>query len=308
MAWATGTAANHLDLVAKLRDFLTSNADLVALGQNWTQLLGPTGGTPIGSDEFLFQGPGLAGDDEVLIALRIHENPGLARYSIYTNGLTGYNPTLPIASQIGLGPAGGRMLLANLPMTYWFIASGRCFKVVAKVGSVYDQAYNGLILPEHMPADWSYPLFVGGSHNTVNADNSDVSHQRGAFWTPHVGAAYLLNPMLTWRDVANYSGGSSSRSSTTSYINVLPWSRIINQMSMRGTIDNLPVLTQGLLATETTTDGANGTTYGRFEGVFHINSFNVLAEQIVTIDGADYLVIPDTFRTGDGYMAAYALQ
>lgn len=38
MAWTTGIATNYLDLLDKLETFLTSNAALVAAGQNWTTL------------------------------------------------------------------------------------------------------------------------------------------------------------------------------------------------------------------------------------------------------------------------------
>lgn len=35
MAWVTGTASGHLDLMEKLLDFLSTNDELVAAGQNW---------------------------------------------------------------------------------------------------------------------------------------------------------------------------------------------------------------------------------------------------------------------------------
>lgn len=38
MAWVTGTATNYIDLLSKLESFLTTNATLVGLGQNWTTL------------------------------------------------------------------------------------------------------------------------------------------------------------------------------------------------------------------------------------------------------------------------------
>ncbi len=38
MAWETGTATGHIDLMNKLMTFLSTNADLVAAGQNWTVL------------------------------------------------------------------------------------------------------------------------------------------------------------------------------------------------------------------------------------------------------------------------------
>lgn len=307
MAWATGTASNHRDLMAKIRDFLTANADLVALGQQWVQLAGPTTGTPDGNDEFVFQGPGLAGDDEVIVSMTVFEDTGLGYYALYGRGMTGYNPDLPINEQPGAGPVGARLLLANLALTYWIIANGRCFKVIAKVGSVYDQCYMGLILPEHMPADWPYPLFVGGCSDTVSRDNGDVSDYRRAFWNSHERAnAHLLNAGLAWRSVGNWY--SSNDNDTSDYVSTIPWNSVFYNQKVRGTLDDQPVLTPGGLVTSQETDSDNGIFYGRFDGVFHVTAFETLAEQTITIAGKDYLVVPDIFRTSDGHMAAYALE
>lgn len=43
MAWETGTVANNAALFNKIRDFLTTNADLLTAGEAWTQELGNTG-------------------------------------------------------------------------------------------------------------------------------------------------------------------------------------------------------------------------------------------------------------------------
>ena len=42
MAWETGTASDHLDLMNKIHSFLTTNAALVAANQQWTSLRVPT--------------------------------------------------------------------------------------------------------------------------------------------------------------------------------------------------------------------------------------------------------------------------
>ena len=40
MAFTSGTATSFNDLYTKLRDFLTTNATLVAAGQNWDVVFG----------------------------------------------------------------------------------------------------------------------------------------------------------------------------------------------------------------------------------------------------------------------------
>src|SRR5690348_15074846 len=89
MAFETGTATDHLDLWSKLLDFLQSNADLVAAGQQWTVAWEAPAGAPNATD-IVLQGPGLAGEDEVLVALRREDDTlTIGESLIWMSGCTG---------------------------------------------------------------------------------------------------------------------------------------------------------------------------------------------------------------------------
>lgn len=321
MAWVTGTATSYLDLAAKLRDFLKSDSNLVAAGQNWTQLYGPAAGALVATDQLAFQGPGLAGDDEILVCLKFVINPGNNLYNINLFGLTAWNPAQAPTAQANPSPD-GRLLLINGSIKYWFIANGRCFKVITRISSQYDQAYAGFILPEHLPIDWPYPLFIGGSYRLDTGNNANNDAYRRAFWNSNTvsqgnsqasteqSGAVLCTPDLAWRWCGNRysnSGGTGTASASMDAIATLPWNPVYyNPFRFRQTITGERVLWKGGLASYLAPVGR--TFFGRFDGVFFVPAFGASAESIVTVSGVDHLIVPDIFRSEDGHMAAFALE
>src|SRR5690349_2247020 len=100
MALETGTATDWLDFYNKLRDFLTTNADLVADGQEWTQIAGEVG-TLGNADEIVLQGPGLAGADEIIVGITPSFSVDSDYFNLGFTGATMYNGILGgIADQI----------------------------------------------------------------------------------------------------------------------------------------------------------------------------------------------------------------
>jgi hypothetical protein len=74
----------------------------------------------------------------------------------------GYNPAQPRIDPPGSIRTPVAMLGVNSPIKYWFIANGRCFKVITRINGRYDAVY--AVSSCRAPAsDWSYPLFIGGS-------------------------------------------------------------------------------------------------------------------------------------------------
>lgn len=320
MAYEIGTADNYLDLVWRLRRFLTTNADLVALGQNWTQIsqAGELAGNSPAPDspsltpdhQIMLQGPGLAGDDQILVSLFFSTNTGADIYNVGVRGNTSYSPSLSTSQQINVSPA-KYMLLVNAPMRYWFIANGRCFKAIAQAGAGYEQMYAGFILPEHLPADWPYPLFVGASSYS-SFGNSAGFDTRGAFWSGNASAASGLSvsscssmclPDVNWRQVANFY--NRNQGITIEYI-ITSWSTAYKVARGRQSLSGLPVLIQGELMCRNT--DIMSAYFGRFDGVFFVASFGLSPEQIVTIGGVDYLCVPNVTVTAANNYAAFALQ
>ncbi|HEL3182202.1 TPA: hypothetical protein UME25_004380, partial [Stenotrophomonas maltophilia] len=95
MAWATDTAANITDLMTRLRDFLTSNAALVAANQQWQVVGGVASGAIAAGDFVSLKGRGLAGEDEIYLSLQAWVVPASNYYNIRMRGHTAYNPALP---------------------------------------------------------------------------------------------------------------------------------------------------------------------------------------------------------------------
>lgn len=318
MAWVTGTATSYLDLAAKLRDFLKTDSNLVAAGQNWTQLYGPAAGALVATDQLAFQGPGLAGDDEILVCLKFVVNAGSNLYNINLFGLTAWNPAQAPIAQANPSPD-GRLLLINGSIKYWFIANGRCFKVITRISSQYDQAYAGFILPEHLPTDWPYPLFIGGSYLNDTANNSNSDGYRRTFWNPtaitvtvqsgvaNASQAALCTPDLGWRWLGNRYALSNQPASDIDTIYTTPWAPYhYNPFRLRETITGQRVLWRGGLLAHKPPVGR--TFLGRFDGVFFVPAFGASAESLATVDGVDHLIVPDVFRSEDGHMAAFALE
>lgn len=307
MAYSNGTASNYLDLVGRLRDFIVSDPALVSAGQAWTLLSGPSSGTPAATDELVFSGPGLAGNDDIRVGLKFYANAGLGYYNVGVVGLT-TSGVADIETQPGASTPHW-MLLLNSPMAYWFIANGRSFKVVVRAGANYPQMYAGFILPEHLPDDWPYPLFVGACAWDRVASNSSDTPSNSAYWNG-VSEGTIVTARATgslcdagrmWRPVSNRSTGSSD----TSHVHTGHWYAPFFNQTLRQSLTDQPILSQGLLFSNDTTIGRN--TYGRFDGVFYLPSFGSTPEQVIAVDGTQYLAVPNVFRTTDGDYSAYAL-
>lgn len=324
MAWATDTAANITDLMARLRDFLTTNAALVAANQQW-QVVGGVASGPIAANDFVsLKGRGLAGEDEIYLSLQAWVVPESNYYNMTLRGHVAYNPALPSMDPAGTNSNYVAILGVNSPIKYWFVANGRCFKVVTRINGRYDAMYGGFILPEHLPGDWSYPLFIGGSYLGRNAQASLDTYQHSNFWNANAdnrvnlanSQAYLFSPVQAWMPIRNlYSGSELITARVT-----LPWARGVRQQNFRNCLDGQRWLQRGQLVGIGWERGGydrggqaadmpeRGQFFGSFDGVFYTPSFGATAEQTVTVDGVDYLLVPNVYRTGDGEYAAFALE
>lgn len=324
MPWVTDTATNITDLLARLRDFLTTNAALVAANQQW-QVIGGVASGPIAANDFVsLKGRGLAGEDEIYLSLQAWVNPASSYYNIRVRGHTAYNPALPSLDPVGANSNYVALLGVNSAIKYWFIANGRCFKVVTRINGRYDALYAGFILPEHLPGDWSYPLFIGGSFLGSNGAASLDTYEHSNFWNANASGgdnngqsqAYLFTPVQSWLPIRN-----RWRDNALNYARVtLPWAPSVMRRAVRNCLDGQRWLQRGQLmgigwTTGNTDRGVRvsempegGQFYGDFDGVFYTPAFGATAEQIATVSGKDHLLVPNVYRTGDGEYAAFALE
>lgn len=315
MATTTGTATNYLDLLTKLRDYLVGTV-------GWVQVGGKTSGAITDDADFVsLKGVGLSGTDEILVTLQPFSAPTNNAYSLRVRGHTAY--VNPGVSQPGADSPWSYLLAINAPMTYWVVANSRRFIVVVKSGSRYDAMYAGFILPEHLPSDWSYPLFIGASNYTGSQAQATDLLTHSNFWNPIAsdsnntanGSAFIFSPMQSWVLMRNGYPSSGTVSVTDTGRVTLPWSLICSQ-NVRRQFDNEPWFRRGQLAAiDRSANGSvdnnvpeGGMLYGSFDGVFYTPAFGATAEQEAVVGGVTYKMFPNVGRTSDGQFAALAME
>lgn len=300
MAVQIGTATNFLDFYNKLRDFLTTDPTLVGLGQNWTQIAGNPGALG-DTDEIVLQGPGFAGNDEILVGIQPYVNTTLATYNITLRGLVAYNPVYDINGQVNTS-GNGVVPLWNSPIDYWFVANGRRFIVVARISTYWFTGYAGFILPYVLPDIWPYPLFIGGNNHGVTTQIwSTTGKENRSFWNGYDGGARILTPDVIWRGVSNWSTSSSDGT----------FSAGINTNPFRWDYAELIANLDGSFPMQPATivcDSPYSAQLGRFDGIFGTIAIGNAAGNIIQAGGVDHLVVQNIYRTGRYDYAAVALQ
>ena len=322
MAFATGTSTNAADLYGDLITFLTTNTDLVADDQAWEIVWTHGSGQSSG---VVLRGPGLAGQDDVFLGLRLVSRTADDEFEIQLNGMTGVIPSATsITGHVNCTPHVVRMFVDSGPMTRWFVANGRRFIVVAKISTVFEAMYGGLLLPYSLPDQYSYPLFIGGSAGETDA--TDLSSWRSTSnyhrhfmhsWYDtapgiHWGSAWLLSPQGDWLtcgvfgDATNvaigprkfFDGFGVSQNGGTSNFG---YEQL--RARMRPCFGGDFLLTPFTLVQASPSDQ----TYGVLDGAYHVTGFSNSSENLITVGGVDHLTVQDVFRTGEGDYWALAL-
>lgn len=319
MAVETGTATDHADLWDKIQAFLTANADLVSAGEAWEVVW-----TDTDSSDVVLRGPGLSGTDNVYVGF--HENVDAVNdeYSISFRGMTGVTPTGTSFSQhVNVSPE-VQMFTDSGPMTYWFVANGRRFILVVKISTVFESAYCGFFLPYAQPSSYPYPMFIGGSagqttENGVPTSWRSTSSNHTHFLSPEYDysfggairspSAWMLDPLGQWLICSNKSqlgqvfmapehGGNS-------------W----NGYGVTTNMDTVRTRTRAcfggdfaLSLVHMMSRSPAEQTWGVFQGVYRMPGLGNAAEALVTIDGIDYLVVQNVFRTTIGDYWALRLE
>ena len=322
MAIETGTATNYLDFWNKLISFLTTNTTLVAAGQQWSTVWTAPTGAPNLTDRVL-KGPGLAGEDAVYIGLRLVSDVAADRFAIHMTGMTGVlSGATQYDAHTNCPATSVRMFLGNTPMTYWFVANGRRFIAVAKVSTVYEAMYGGLILPYSPPSSYPYPLFIGGTAGETSAsvDWRSVTADHSMFHLPRMSAsiptpAWLLDPTGSWQACGDE--GSSNQS-----IKIAPDTYFAQAATLGASFGNSyygykemkdrigPAYGGQYTLTPFTLIQGSPTiqTYGVLHGAYHVPGRGNSAENIVSYNGVNHLVLQNVYDTSIGEYLAIALE
>lgn len=280
----------------------------------------PTSGTvnvTLNETHIFLKGKGNGGTDEIFVQLRSYNDVGEGYYNIELRGADGFDQTatdrllMPNVSPLA------DICLTGAAMDYWFIANGRRFCIVAKVGTYYDSCYAGFILPTGLPSEWPYPLFIGGSSNTKKTLNS-ATGTRSAFFENEVeGQPYLLKKDGAWQSFKN----SLTYEATGAKVHPNKWSfgyttttapvGTFRSCLYNGTIDPVNSTYQLFpcsLMNRVTSPSVVADIYGDLQGVYRVGGYQNSAGNIVTVGGVQHLVVPNVYRSGEFDYAAFRLE
>lgn len=325
MAVEIGTASNHVDLYNRLYNFLTSNADLVAAGQNWTRVWGGPPPYPAhpesgGPSDILLKGPGSAGTDNIYVGMRLTENPDTDDFGMWLAGAQGVVPTAEsYFSHINSAPT-MHVPLFNQATPYWFVANGRRFVVVAKVSTTFVAFYQGFFLPYATPLEYPYPMISSGcSRRQKRWSDENPGHTH--FCMPNISRWDDQQGNLSYPDYGSYpendgllrvmspSGEWVMFDNAYDAYKIFPWAAPSGQTAFTYGQRTLFGGNHMLYpATLVSTGSRMRGTLGVLEGVFHCTGFGNSAENIITVNGVDHLVVQNMFRTGFKDYWALALE
>lgn len=258
MAWTSGTASDYLDLLTRLKAFVTEQ--MLPANERW-QVMRWVPGPPA---ELVLKGVGLAGTDEIYVAIQTETSSDYGNWKL--RGYVTYNPGVAFDAQYNSSQTFYALLTLSA-MPYWFVANGRRIVVVVKTGTYYECVHLGLFLPYATPAQYPYPLVVGGSYNGSTRWSNAYTYRNHLPRTAGYSGAYW-SPTGTWNSSPYFwpgTWGSNQREAPD------------------GSYPLLPFVMQGL---------------GELDGMYSVPGYGNSVENIITANGVDHLVVQDVYRTG----------
>lgn len=260
--------------------------------EGWTTLRYDTAS---GARELIMRAPGLSGTQEIFVGLRSYQNAAADYYNLSVAGFVGYVPANAFTAQPGYRESG--IPAHNVRIDYWLTVNGQRLAFGLKVGTpVYESGYVGLFRPYGTPAQFPYPLVVGGMLDGPAAVRySETSHsmpykgERANFAVRFVDGSWKQVMAYPWKNGIVASG------------NYVPlnggfWGDV---RDTGGSYPASPVL----LMSDTPSPGA---IFGELDGIYHFSGFNNVVENTTTIDGEPAVIIQDVGRTG--FRDYYALR
>lgn len=180
--------------------------------------------------------------------------------------------------------------LWNQPIPYWLVGHAGRLIVLAKVGTVFQMLYLGLGLPPATEAQYPYPLIVGGCGISPTSLYSATGAGNSMYWA-NVGLnGTISRPGGDWDQIG--PGACPLKGVTSDFTSTI-----------------VTCLDGSYLPEEIfITDSLRASVYGAFDGVYRVSGFGNSAENIITIDSVNYIVIPDVYRITTGDFCAVKLQ
>jgi hypothetical protein len=292
------TATDYLDLLNRLVAFATGLA-----ANPWVVMRNTLGGTiaaPTG--EVILKGVGSAGTDQIFVGIQPFANSTADYYNWRLAGFTGFDNSLAWSAQPGV-MQNVFLTLWNAPIPYTFVGNGRRLIVIAKISTFQMIAYLGFINQYASPAQYPYPLAIGGNlaEGQEPAGNSTAwrwsvpdntnhnfphSNSVNTFGVPaNTYQLRLRSPAGVWLALRAADNGSYGD------FNIWPFSGGMGNLQQNlGPTAQSPILP--LILYDTTPE-----VYGEFDGVAATSGQNIGAEDLLTVGTDNWFVVQDVFRT-----------
>ncbi len=272
----------------------------------------------------ILKGPGLGGTDEIFIGFTSRANPLTSEEIIMIHGFTGYQPNeRSLLKQPGAIPYGHPfMALWDQPMPFWLTMSGRRVIGAFKVSSNYMGFYAGFMLPYATSRQYPYPLAIGGSICSAGFDNATLKYdlvtpQHSIFCMPgNVGSSTsvsnitntstlsVLQPTGVWESYlnrpVNTQYGSSESIQFESAHTVYPhsaWDGTSASSQRKPCYDNVGggyTLWPHILVNVLPVPRRQ---LGELDGTKQISGQNNSSENTGTVDGKNYVIFQNIYRS-----------
>lgn len=323
MAVEKGTASNAGDLLLKLEKFLTTNPELVRTKQAWEVMkdntirpysqeynMAATGEWQLART---FVAKGLDGQDKIYVPMALYVDARYTYYSLTAWTARSYDKEKDLNTQFtATNFQNGRSVIslwAN-PIPYWFVANGRRFIVIAKIAHRYMSMYCGFFLPLATDEEYTYPLYIGGSHNVIEREyQHQTNHTNGSFWKPtfseegNDGVSYGSCALVIPSGEIIYLGSSDMvmrRPDTfTGVLYPYNWNYKI------GLTEDGEYVIQPIEIMEI---HPSPQMLGWLDGVMYVSGFGNSPERELIVDGKKYLCFPTMVRSGYNDYAAILME
>lgn len=265
-------------------------------------------GFPLTRGEYIWKAPGNDGNSEIYVGVRAFNEPGADYHNWRMGGFTGYTSANTFYNQPG-AVTRPVVPLWNSSIPYWFVANGRCVKVVAKISTVYTCCYLGFIEAYMSPNQFPYPLAVGGSMTWYSTEPTPISTNWKWSYSGYEHTAYpmantgsqsqddnnsyqlrLRRPDGVWRGyLAKHS--TSTQYYQTTYGIIWPYANEMTALreNLDGSYPLFPIVLQDR--------GTSVNTWGRLDGVFATTGYSIGAESTVDVGQIQHVIFPNIYRT-----------
>lgn len=229
--------------------------------------------------QLILKGAGYTGEEEIFVGFRTYQSEPADYYNLLAGVFTGYVPGNTFDTQPGARLSG--VPAHNNRIDYWLTLNPQRIALAMKVGTpVYESAYVGKMLPYGRPSQYPYPVVCGGMLTGAATTRFSETGHSGYFKGNK--AAMGLRSNDNWLQPYCYPWGNSSIAGTGTGVSST------NLRDTGGIYHLLPV--------ELHDNTAN--LWGALDGIFYISGFNNAVENTLVVDGVDYVVIQDVWRTG----------